>query len=44
MISIREIAQVSLRPGEVIVSMTNFRDYILIITDRGTIYKIIHEE
>lgn len=34
---------IDLKPGERVVSITTFRDYVLIVTDRGTIYKLYPE-
>jgi hypothetical protein len=36
--------KIDLPPGELIVSATSHRDYIIVITDRGSIFKVFPEE
>ncbi len=40
---IHEFANIALRPSEIVVSAVAYRDYILVVTDRGTIYKVYPE-
>jgi hypothetical protein len=36
-----EMLKIPLKAAETVVSVTSHRDYIIVVTDRGTIYKII---
>ena len=40
---VKELFHIELRVGEVVVSMTTLEDYVLVITDRGTVYKIVKD-
>jgi hypothetical protein len=40
MMKFENYSKIVLQPGELIVAATAFRDYVLVITDRGTVYKI----
>jgi len=43
-ITIHKVSNIELSPSEIVVSAISYRDYVLVITDRGTIYKITMEE
>lgn len=40
MMQVHETLLIELKPGELVVSATYYRDSIVVVTDRGTIYKI----
>lgn len=40
MMNIKKLLEITLEPGETAVSITTFRDYVLVVTDKGTIYQI----
>lgn len=42
--TIHKMVEMELKPGELIVSMVSHQYYIVIVTDRGTIYKINIED
>jgi len=44
MMQVRQLFQIELKAGEVIVAATAYRDYIIAISDRGTVYKIERDE
>lgn len=39
--TIQELGVLKLKIGEIVVAATYFRDYVLVITDRGTVYKML---
>ena len=41
MIEVRKILQIAIEPGELVVSATYHRDSIIVVTDRGSVYKVI---
>ena len=44
MMQVRELFQIELKASEVIVAATTYRDYIIAISNRGTVYKIEKDE
>jgi len=44
MMEIRELFKIDLKPGETVVAAVPHRDEIVVITDRGTVYKISRTE
>ena len=44
MMTISELFKMELRPSEIIVTAVQHRDYIVAITNHGTVYKITGEE
>jgi len=37
---VKKSVEMVLEPGETVVAMVTFRNYVLVITDKGTIYQI----
>lgn len=43
MMTVHRMFDIELKPGEFVVSATAFRDYLIVVTDRGTVYKVVYE-
>ena len=35
---------IPLEHGDRVVAVTNFRDYVLVVTERGVIFKLTHDD
>ena len=41
---IQNYMNIELAPGDEVISTTQFRDFVLVITRRGVVYKITYDE
>ena len=44
MLTIQELSKIELDISELVVSVIRYRDYLIVITDRGTMYKLTFDE
>jgi hypothetical protein len=43
MVVFESLARIDLTPGDVIVAATPFRDYVLVFTQMGRVYRVRHD-